>query len=186
VNEFRTNNIHLQKDAEAWKGVDLVAAKAALANAAKGDGEQVTALKLQLAAEQPARAAAQQKADGVVFNSTIGEAFRRLGGRDDARDFIVSKAPFTLAADGTVKAKPNVFSATKPGEPLELDEWLLAQTKDSAYAFHASSGGGTNTQRGGSGGGSDGRKVLTNPTPQKLGANSRAIARGELKVEYTT
>src|SRR5262249_32680120 len=87
---------------------------------------------------QHQRAAARsrrQKADAVVFKQRVSAEFLAAGGQPDALDFVCSKAPFTLGADGELQPKD-------AGTPT-LKDWLAGQAIGSlAFAFNPSSGGG--------------------------------------------
>jgi hypothetical protein len=117
-----------------------------------------------------------------MLKSAVSDAFIRAGGRADASDFIVSKATALFTVENDVLVG-RTFNPNRPGEKLTVDSFIAAQLQESAFAFKPSSGGGANPKPGG---GQTGGKRLINPTPQELGANSAAIARGEIKVEYTT
>jgi hypothetical protein len=83
-----------------------------------------------------------------------------------------------------VKAKPNIFSPTRPGEPLTPDEWMVSATKDLAFLFGRSSGGGAPPAGSGAGGSASG-KELRDPTPQQLGQFAADIASGKMRVVYS-
>jgi hypothetical protein len=186
VNEFRTNNIQLQKDAEAWKGVDLVAAKAALANAAKGDGDAVVALKLELATAKSTAAAAQAKADRSVLRDSLRQKALAAGVLPAALDIFLDKAEAVFEVKGdSVQARPNIFSKGKPGDALTPDEYVTNAITELPFLFGKSSGGGSSPHKSSGSGPSDGRQVLRDPSPKQLGEHSRAIARGEMRVEYS-
>jgi len=100
-------------------------------------------VKAELATEKTARAEAQGRADKALLRQVIGEKFQKAGGKVSALDFIVDKAPFRVA-ENAIKAHDGKFSATKPGSPLEVDEWLSGVTKEYDFAFEPSKGGGAN------------------------------------------
>jgi hypothetical protein len=190
VADMRSNNIKLLKENDELKakyhGIDpaAVAANAArLAELEKAKPDvRIAELESALATEKAARATAQATADASVLKSAVTDAFIRTGGRAEATEFMVSKATSLFdVANGVVVGR--TFDPNRPGEKLTVDSFISAQLQESAFAFKPSSGGGADPKRGG---GQAGGKRLINPTPQELGANSSAIARGEIKVEYTT
>jgi hypothetical protein len=108
-----------------------------------------------------------------------------VGGRESAVDFMVTNAAKTFTFEnGNVTSKE--FSATKPGEPLTVTEWISQQVQTADFAFKNSKGGGTPP---GSGshrlGVTSKAKELRNPTPQQLGQSMGDIASGKLKIVYT-
>jgi len=137
-----------------------------------------------LAATEADLSAARKKADEGIFRSSVQAPFLKAGGKADAVDFVMLRAAekFTVVG-GTIKARPDAFSADKPGEPLGLDEWLSGFQKMSAFAFEPSKGAGT-TPGNGSGGAAirQGARVLTNPTAQDLGKYAKEIAKGEVVI----
>jgi hypothetical protein len=177
VTEFRDSNVQLMKKLAAFDGLDADAAKAALAKVAAGDADDVAKLKLDLAEAKSAATTAAQKTDALVLRSAVSNAFVAMGGRVDATDYIVGKAPFSAQPDGTLKPHD--------GAPLTVEEWLVTQLEASAFAFHPSKGGGATGAKPGAvlGARSDVR-TLTNPTPQELGAAASDIKAGKVKVAY--
>ena len=164
VTEFRENNIKLIKDLARFEGVDPEEFKRLKA---QGDDADVVKLKGELATEKAARAAAEAKVDGGLVRATISAAFLKAGGRPAALDFIVSKASDVLTVEqGVVTGK--VFDPAKPGEKLTVESFIVAQVKESGFAFHPSSGGGAPSHTGDGSSHSRG-KELVNPTPQELG-----------------
>jgi hypothetical protein len=137
---------------------------------------RVIELETALATEKAAKSAAQQAADSATFRAKVSDAFLAGGGRSEALDFIIAKAEktFTLA-NGQLTTKE--FSATRPGESLSLDEWVVARSLDNAFAYQPSSGGGA---RGGAGGGG---KQVVGRDPLEIGKNAAAIARGDVLVQ---
>lgn len=177
--EFRQNNIDLMKERDALKA-QAEADKAKLAElSAKPDATKQTAdLEAQLAAERKAHAATQ-------LTHSVTTEFLRCGGRPNALEYVAAEAAKVFAMDGG-KLTTKEFSATNPAEPLSLTEWLDKQAKVADYLFLPSAGGGA---RGSAPsprfGAPSNSKTLKNPTPQQLGANAAAIAKGELKIEYS-
>lgn len=181
--EFRTTNVTLMRERDALKaqyeGIDPVAAKAAIAKVAAGDAPDVVAMKLELETEKSRTAAAQAKADDLVFRQAISSAFLATGGRPEAVDYIVGKAPFVVGADGVLQPKPGEIAPT-------VEEWLVTQLQASAFAFHPSAGGGAIGAKQPALGVRSNVRQLVNPTPQELGAAAKDIATGKVKVVITT
>jgi hypothetical protein len=215
VVEFRDKNIAQSKElddlrplkaqAAKFEGIDLDAAKDALAKVAalgkKGvkDADDLNAIVQaavqaaikpvsdKLAATEATSLANAKRADDSTLRAIVIDKFLKAGGEPGASEFIIGKAGGEfLIENGTLKAQPNKFSATKPGEPLGVDEWMGAQTKESAFAFKPSTGGGAEGKPGSGGGGKPGQKVLTNPTPQQLGEHMQEIRSGKMRIETTT
>lgn len=188
VSEFRDRNVALLKEVEElrplktkYEGVDLEEYAALKAKAAAGEPDALVALKLELATEKGKAAAALAKADALVHRQAVSAAFLAAGGRPEAVDFIVGKAPFTVV-DGELKPKEGESSPT-------ITEWLLDQASGPhAFAFHPNKGGdalGAKPSTLALGVRANVR-VLRNPDAQALGAHSAEIAAGRVKVEYTT
>ena len=167
VKEFRETNVALMQVAAKWEGIDPDAAKAALAKVAAGDAPDVVKLKLDLATEKGRSAAAIADAAALTHRHAVSAAFLAHGGRPEAVDFIVSKAP----ADAD-----------------ELTEWLAdaAVSKELAFAFQPSSGGGAAPKTSSTLGARSNVNVLRNPTPQQLGEHAADIRAGKTKIEITT
>lgn len=142
----------------------------------------------QLAAITTTAQADKKRADDLFLRQTISDAFTKAGGEPTALDFIVSRTNGTFIVEGgVVKAAANQFSTDKPSEPLSVTEWMARQTKEVAYAFKPSSGGGANPQ-GGPGGNNTqhraGVTVIKNPTPQQLGEFAADVKAGKVRFEY--
>jgi hypothetical protein len=186
--EFRTNNVTLMQERDtlaaklaAFEGIDSEAAKAALAKVAAGEDGDVAKLRSQLAESQSATAAATQKAEALLHRQAVSAAFLAAGGRPEAVDYVVLKAPFTISA-GALKPKDGEPSPT-------LEEWLAEQTVGpNSFMFHPNKGGGAlhSTPSALALGARADVRTLRNPTPQELGANADAIAAGKVRVEITT
>ena len=212
VVEFRDTNIALKRQVDEllpiktqFEGLDATAAREAIAaqkllkekgitkpedvtsllqtaiqNAVKPLTDQITQITTSAAEER-------KRADAMTLSAQLGAKFTKAGGVPDALDYIVNKsAGVFIVEGGVVKAAPNQFSADRPGEPLSVDEWMTRMTKDAAFAFKTSSGGGANPQP--SNGGQSrpaGQLVLTNPTAQQLGEHGDAIRKGKMRIEYT-
>lgn len=213
VIEFRDNNVLLTKKvgelepiAKKFEGIDADAAKNAIAaqdalkKAGIGKPDDVTALinsavqnavkplTDQITTITTAATEDKKRADALMLSGQLGSKFSKAGGVPEAHDYIVSRAQGVFVVEGgAIKAAPNQFSADRPGEPLTMDEWMTRMTKEAAFAFKPSGGGGANPQTPGAAGGRPaGQLVLTNPTPQQLGEHGKAIREGKMRVEYTT
>jgi hypothetical protein len=213
VVEFRDNNVKLMKEVEELRpikvkveGLDIDAAKKALTEVEELKKKGVTKpddisalvtsavtaavkpLEEKIASSDALLAAERKRADDQTLRSTVGEKFNKVGGIASALDFIVSKATDAFEVrDGRVVAKANKFSSVKPGDPLDVDEWLGVQMKETDFAFKPSTGGGSEGSRG-SGGGSGlkpGQTELRDPTPAQLGEFSKDILAGKMKVVYS-
>jgi hypothetical protein len=184
VAEYRSKNIELLKEKTelttrlaAFDGIDPVAAKAALAKTGD-DNSEVVALKLKLAEAQSNAAKAATEKDALVLRQTVGAEFLATGGRPEAMDYIVSKAPFTVV-NGALKAND--------GAPPTVEEWLVTQLDASAFAFNPSIGGAALGGKAGVVlGARSNVRQLVNPSPTELGAAAADIKAGKVKVAYTT
>jgi hypothetical protein len=187
--EFRDKNIALLKELDdlkkAYEGIDPVAVPVALARLAELEkakpNERISALEAELATEKTAHAASRKQADASLIETKLSDAFLKVGGRPEARGFIVAAAAGQFTVENGV-LKGTQFSPSRPGEPMTPDEWLLLQTKANAFCFLPSSGGGADPKHGG--GGTVSGKVLRNPTPQDLGRHAKEIASGEMRISY--
>jgi hypothetical protein len=181
--EFRENNIKLTKENEEltkrvaelttrYDGIDP--------DAVKADRAKLSELEKANATERAAHADTRKRADGFAIESAITDVFARNGGRPEARQFVIAQAAgqFTVE-NGEVKGTK--FSPDRPGQPISVDEWVTLQTRQNAFCFLPSIGGGARPQSTGS---TSGVKVLKNPTPQDLGRYAKDIAKGDLKVIY--
>lgn len=211
VVEFRDKNISLLQEVEvlrplktAFEGIDPAKARDALTRVGalelkgvKGVDDVAAMIQTgiqaamkpvteQLEASQKLVTAERERANKQTLRSTIAEKFLKAGGKAGAVDYIVGKAAEVFAAEGdAVKAQANKFSSTKPGEPLGIEEWLTTAAKEHDFAFEPSKGGGADPNKGGGGALKPGQTILLDPTPKQLGENSKAIADGKVKVQYT-
>lgn len=181
VAEFRQNNINLMRERDALRA-EAEADKAKLAELlAKPDGAtQAAKLEADLAAERAAHASTR-------LRHIVTSEFLSAGGRASAVDFIAAEAEKVFALeDGKVTTKE--FSPANPAAPLSIEEWMRKQMLEKEYVFQPSRGGGA-APRGGPVtrfGERPSQKVLKDPTPQALGANAAAIARGDIKIEHSS
>jgi hypothetical protein len=213
VVEFRDNNVKLLQEIEPLRklktdvgDLDLTIAKTAVTElktlkekgVAKPDDitamvtaavtAAVTPLRTQIEESSRTLATERKRADDQTLRSTVGEKFNKVGGIASALDFIVGKATDAFEVrDGRVVAKSNKFSSVKPGDPLDVEEWLGVQMKESDFAFKPSAGGGAAPAGGGRGndGLKPGQTLLRDPTPAQLGEHSAAILKGTVKVVYS-
>lgn len=209
VVEFRENNIKLTNEVtelrplkDRFKDIDPDAARVALAAqkelkdkgvngvadlnvivqaALKPVQDQLTTITANAAAERDRNAE-------LTLSNVLGDKFVKAGGVPEAKDFIIGRAKGVFVAEnGVVRAAPTQFSTDKPGEPLGVDEWLTRMTKESAFAFKPSGGGGANPVPANGGRTIDPNiPVLKDPTPQQLGQHSKAISQGKMRVEYSS
>jgi hypothetical protein len=176
VSEFRSSNVELLKERDALKTKYAELEQA---------GGRVSALEAELAAEKKARTEAEQQAGKSRVRDALRGSALAAGALPGALEILLDRAVSTFTIDGdSVRAKPNIFSPTRPGELLTVEEWLVGEMKTSAFLFKPSSGGGGGDARPGGGGG-DGKTVLKNPTPQQLGEHATAIRQGTVRVEYS-
>lgn len=216
VVEFRDKNVDLLKEVERlrpiasqFEGIDPTAAKDAIAKVkalgSKGINdindfetrvrttvdELVKPLREQVQQSANETAAERKRADEFLFRTAIADKFVKAGGKANAVDFVVGLAKDDFEVKETqVVAKQGKFSTEKPGDPINLDEWLTTKIqKDHDYVFEPSKGGGAPPRPGGTGGVPSkvkpGQTVIKNPTPQELGHYSADIAAGKVKVEYS-
>jgi hypothetical protein len=214
VVEFRDNNVKLLQEIEPLRklktdlgDIDVAVAKTAVTElktlkekgVSKPDDIQTLVQAAVTAAVKPlqeeiatTRTTAQkdrERADDGTFRTTVAEKFVKAGGLPKALDYIVAKAKEMFKVDnGVVVALPNKFSTANPGNPIEVDEWLMTATKEHDFAFKPSTGGGS---VGGPGGGNigshpPGQIVIRNPTPQQLGDKvvAQQIREGKARFEY--
>jgi hypothetical protein len=169
LDEFREHNRRLNGEVsdlqvrlKAYEGIDPVAARAALATNGN-DAQRIADLEAALAAQQ--------------LDHAIGSAFLAMGGRADAREFIVGRAKadgFTVT-DG--RATTAAASVTNPGQPMTIDEWLQGQFTTAAFAFKPSTGGGADN----SGSRHAARRVIASD-PLTVGKHLEDLAAGRVTV----
>jgi hypothetical protein len=212
--EFRNNNIALTNEVTElrplkakYEGIDPDEAKKAIEKvktfSKKGmqDADDLDArlntmleaalkpVKEQLAAAQTNEKAAADRANAMLFDSTVGDAAKLAGAQLKALKFLSGLAKDTFEIkDGTVVAKTGKFSKEKPGDPLTVEEWLKDQAVENTFAFEPSKGGGAGGAKPDAKPGQPvlkaGQTVLKNPTPQELGAAAKDIKDGKVKVVY--
>ena len=193
LKEFRDHNIELQKTLEKFPDAAKVAvAKAAdleqkLAAFDGVDPDEYRVLKARVdtskrAAELEAELATTKTAHAAaLLKNAVSVEFLRQGGRASAVDFMVQAASKTFSMENG-ELTTNEFSATNPGQPLTVEEWMGQQIQKADFAFQPSRGGGAPARKSAVLGGRSNVKELRNPSPQELGANASAIARGDIKV----
>jgi hypothetical protein len=187
--EFRNKNIELMKSLDAFpdaakaalaKTADLekertdLAAKLAAFEARPDSSKRVVELEEELSTTKAAHAAAQ-------FKTAVSVEFLKAGGRASAVDFMVTAASKAFSMEnGEVSTKE--FSVKNPEQPLTLSEFMGQQMAVADFAFQPSRGGGAAPARKPVLGSHSSARELRNPSPQELGANASAIARGEVKI----
>lgn len=212
--EFRDNNITLKKLNDElvplktkYEGIDADEARAALAEkkklADKGikntddvskmitDAVQgaVKPLTEQIEGLKTATAAERKRADDAVFRETISSQFLKVGGQETAVDFMVQRAQgIFIVEGGQLKAAPTQFSKDRPGEMLTPEEWLTKQTKEAAFAFKPSNGGGARPGDNSTSQHRAGVEIIKNPTSTQLGDPDiqKKLREGKLRFEYDT
>lgn len=191
--EFRDKNISLMKEIDDLKAKykdidpDAIAADRLKLTDYQTAKTQLDAARVELATEKAALAAektahadTRKRADDLVIESAITDLFSKNGGRPEARAFVVAQAAgqFVVKNGQVIGTK---FSPDRAGEPMSVTEWITLQTRQNAFCFFNSSGGGADPK---AGGGSGGAKVLRNPSPQELGRYGKEIANGTMRIEY--
>lgn len=195
--EFRERNIALMKEADQLKAnINPAALADAEAKLAKFDGvdpDEYRLLKARpdtttRAAELETSLAAEKAAHAsTLLKHLVTAEFLKVGGRASAIDFMATAAAQVFAMEDG-KPTTEEFSAANPSESLSIGEWMKSQIFVADFAFQPSRGGGA----GGGGsappvrfGARSNQKILKDPTPQQLGEHASAIAKGELKIEYS-
>jgi hypothetical protein len=185
LSEFRERNIALLREVDDLKTqIEANAAdRAKFAELmATNPSGRISALEAELANEKTARIDVQKRADALVIEKTISDAFLRVGGVPKARGYIVAQgASQFILENGELKG--TTHSPARPGEPMSVDEWLLLQTRENSFCFLPSSGGGADKKPGGS---RTGVPVIRDPSPQDLGKHAKDIAAGRVRIEYST
>lgn len=124
----------------------------------------------------------QKRLDETTFRTKISDAAHKVSVKPSAIDFLLQKAgDFFHVKDSELKAKPDKFSASKPGEPLSVEEWLAQATKEFDFAFEKSGGSGAAPTQGGLKG-----RILVDPTPQDLAKHMDDITAGKIKVQHSS
>lgn len=132
-------------------------------------------LAAKLEQEKAAHAATQ-------FKHAVGGEFLQYGGRHEALalDVIVAKA----ARDGFAKKDGQVtsttYSATHPGEPLTLKEWVMTVQTEASWLFLPSRGGGATASQGPIG---PVKRVVASDDPYAFGLALEEIASGRADVK---
>jgi hypothetical protein len=133
-----------------------------------------------LAAEEKARAEAQEKIRNTEFERLVTEVAVKAGVRQSAVPLLVPKAKekFELKDDAIVP-KDGVKHPTEPHKDYTPSEWIQELAKTDDYLFAPSEGGGASGNRTKK---SSGGRLLINPTAEEMGRNMDAIAKGEVQV----
>jgi hypothetical protein len=190
--EFREKNIALLKELDDLKtkydGIHPETVKADRAKLAAFEqqkpDERIADLEARLASSEASRLEAQKQTDVHILESKIADAFLKAGAEPKARAFLISQAAgmFTLE-NGVLKGTK--FSPSRPGEPMNIDEFILLQTRENSFAFKPSGGGGAPSGHGG-GGGTSNLRELRDPSPQDLGRYASDIAAGRVRVVHSS
>lgn len=177
VAEFRSNNIALKQQLAKYEAVDLDEYAKLKAHAA--DPDAIVALRLELEAEKGKVASAQAKADRAVLREKLRDKLLAAGVLPAALDIALDKAEPAFTITGSEVT-------TRPGGPLNVDEFILSAITEFPFLFGASRGGGSIGSKPSVLGAPAHPNVLRNPSPQDLGKHSHDIKSGKMKVEYTT
>jgi hypothetical protein len=184
VAEFRERNVELLKTVAKFDGIDPATVKSDRAKLTSMEAQLATT-PLRVAELETQLAAVQQKADRSVLRDALRGRALSAGAIPAAIDILLDKAePVFEVKNDAVHARPNTFSASRPGELITPEEWIVGATVEFPFLFATSSGGGADPKRGG--GGTTSATTLRNPTPQQLGQHARAITEGTMRVEFTT
>lgn len=210
--EFRDTNVRVLKELDElkplkdkFKDLDPDEARAAIAEKKKlgekgiksVDDVQAMIMAAAKAANEPLLAkvtslettitAERKRADDAVFREGISSRFLKVGGHDTAVDFIVQRAKDVFTVEnGTLKAVANKFSEAKPGELISPEEWLTHQSKEVAFAFKPSGGGGARPGDNTPPALRAGVEVIKNPTSKQLGDPEvqKKLSEGKVRFEY--
>ena len=163
LDEFRNNNIALQKRLDAFSGIDPEEHKKLAEAAKKADEEKLkaagnfdklleqrtTAMKAdydkKLADEAAKAALASKKLEQVLINDAISTAALAKGIRNSALPDVKNrgKVVFKLDGDKVVAigddGQPR-FDTT--GQPMTIEKWMDALATDAPHLFEESKGGG--------------------------------------------
>lgn len=205
VAEFRDNNINLTRERDTLKaaaakfeGIDPDEAKTIKVEYEKLKGKGVKGaddlqnainaavaaatkpINDKLAEESSAREKAQRAADDARFRELFTADASKSGVKSSSLRHVLREAgdKFELK-DGVIVPKPGIKHPTDPLKTLSTTDWLQDLAKTDDYLFEPSVGGGANGS--GGGGGGNARKLI-NPTPEEMGRNMDAIAKGDMVV----
>lgn len=163
LDEFRTNNINLQKQLDALKGVDPVKYRelvniqrqieeGELIKAGKVDevvNLRVSAMKEELEGRATSAEKALQKANdqlaAMMIDSQARTVAAKLGAVPSALDDVVLRARALYTMDGGVpvpKDDKGVVFGRDGASPMSIEEWAQRLKKDAPHLFHGSQGSG--------------------------------------------
>lgn len=191
VSEFRDKNIALMKERDTLKTtLEQMGEPGVAANALRELNQlkpQVAQLEADLLQERTTRTTLETRATTARVRDQLRGTALKAGAWPAAVDLLLDKADAVFTLDGdVVKAKPHIFSPTRPGEPLTPEEWVANATKEFSFLFQPSVGGGaTPTGRPPTPGSTGHARELRDPTSQQLGEFATEIATGKVKVVYT-
>jgi hypothetical protein len=165
LEEFRTNNINLQKQLQSFEGIDAAKARELLAKQTeletgdlikKGDFKalienQLAPFRTQLESEKKRNEQLLAQIEGTKMNDAVQSAGVKAGVRASAMKDLMLRAKGSFkVVDGTVVANEGVQT---------LDEWLVALKGEAPHLFEENSGGGAaGNGSGGAGLNASGRK----------------------------
>jgi len=183
LNQFRDNNINLQKElkalkdkAELYKDIDPEAARQALAKikelGSNGDGkdliekavnERVANMKKAHEADltklTETNSSLQSRLTNVLVNQKLGELAlsKDVGIKPEAVSVLqlMAERVWSLDDKGNPIAKDSSGSIMygNDGKPLEMKAWIVAQRTEHPYLFNQPTGSGANGPKGGNGSG---------------------------------
>jgi hypothetical protein len=148
----------------------------------------LTPIKEKLEKAELERTEAQERANKAMLRENFGTVLQKAGARANAIHYLLEQAEksFEIREDKVV-ARDGLFSDDDPTKSLSPEEWVKKAVKDHDFAFEKSNGdGGTKPPAGGRGSGTPPRvgvKILKSPTPEELGLNADAIAKGEVVIQ---
>lgn len=139
-----------------------------------------------LTQESAAREAAQKAVNAATFRELVTADATKAGVAPSAIRHVLREAESVFdLKDGTLVAKAGQKHPTDPLKDLMPTDWLsnLAKTDEYLFAPNLGSGAGGPGAGGTSGGNNrPNAKRLINPSPEEMGRNMDAIAKGELVV----
>ena len=138
----------------------------------------------QLASEKKEREAAQKKVNDARFKELVSADALKAGVAQKSLRHVLREAEqmFELKDDALVP-RDGVKHPTEPHKDLTLGDWFQNLAKTDDNLFEPSIGGGANGGR--QSHDRSGRKQLINPSPEEMGRNVDALAKGEMTVVRT-
>lgn len=163
LDEFRTNNIALQKKLDAFNGIDpeehkklAEAAKKAEEEKLKAAGnfdklleQRTTAMKAdydkKLADEQAARTAASRKLEQVLINDAIATAALSKGIKSSALPDVKNRGKVIFKLDGdkvTAIGDDGQPRFDTTGQPMTIEKWMDTLSSEAPHLFEENRGAG--------------------------------------------